>query len=107
MMDALVVFHENARKARDLDAEVKETKQRELDRLEAEQAREALLETERKAIVEHEREAERDRVATLENFQNDIERVLGAAASGNFSNRMSDTLGCLEKRLKALSPKLR
>ena len=92
MRDALVVFLDNARKGRDLATKVKETEKRERHRQKSEREREAKLEMERRAVTEHELEAEQDRLATLESFQSEIERVLGAAASGNFSNRMSDTM---------------
>ncbi|AEI95551.1 methyl-accepting chemotaxis protein [Roseobacter litoralis] len=92
MTNAMVVFLENARKARDLDIEVKEKERLEREREAAEQAREAELEAERRAAEERERNAELQRMKTLENFQKDMERVLGEAASGNFSNRMSDSL---------------
>lgn len=92
MTNAMVVFLENGRKARDLNAEVKENEKRDRDREAADQAREAEQEQERRAVEEREREAERARMKTLEDFQKDMERVLGEAASGNFSNRMSDAL---------------
>ncbi|MCV3274427.1 methyl-accepting chemotaxis protein [Roseobacter sinensis] len=89
MTNAMVVFLDNARKARDLDLEVKEKEKKERELEEANRAREAELEKERRAVEEREREAERARMQTLENFQKDMERVLGEAASGDFSNRMS------------------
>ncbi|ABG30819.1 methyl-accepting chemotaxis protein, putative [Roseobacter denitrificans OCh 114] len=92
MTNAMVVFLENARKARDLDLEVKENERLEREREVAEQAREAKVEAERRAAEERERQAELQRMKTLENFQKDMERVLGEAASGNFSNRMSDSM---------------
>lgn len=92
MTNAMVVFLENARRARDLDIEVKEKERLEREREVAEQAREAELEAERRATEERERNAELQRMATLESFQKDMERVLGEAASGNFSNRMSNSL---------------
>ncbi|MFK7878789.1 methyl-accepting chemotaxis protein [Roseobacter sp.] len=90
MTNAMVVFLDNARKARDLDLEVKEKEKAERERQEADRAREAEIEKEKHAAEEREREIERQRMQTLENFQKDMERVLGDAASGNFSNRMSD-----------------
>jgi methyl-accepting chemotaxis protein len=90
MTNAMVVFLENARKARDLDLEVKENEKRERERQLAEQAREAELAKEQKAKEERERDAQHARMKMLENFQNDMERVLGDAASGNFANRMSN-----------------
>lgn len=92
MTDALVVFLDNARKARDLDLEVKEKEKLEREREAAEQAREAELEKERRAVEQRERETERARLQTLQDFQKDMERVLGEAASGNFSNRMSEEM---------------
>ncbi len=89
MTNAMAVFLDNARKARDLDLEVKEKEKKERDAEEAARAREAELQEERRAVEEREREVERARMLTLENFQKDMERVLGEAASGNFSNRMS------------------
>lgn len=89
MTNAMVVFLDNARKARDLDIEVKEKEKAEREREEADRAREAELEKERRAVEERERETERQRMQTLESFQKDMEHVLGEAASGNFSNRMS------------------
>ena len=89
MTNAMVVFLENARKARDLGIEVKEKERLEREREKAEQVREAELEAERRAAQERERDAELKRMETLENFQKDMERVLGEAASGNFSNRIS------------------
>ncbi|MDW3224784.1 MAG: methyl-accepting chemotaxis protein [Paracoccaceae bacterium] len=90
MTNAMVVFLDNARKARDLDIEVKEKEKQEREREEADRAKEAELEEERRATEKREREVERARMETLQNFQQDMERVLGDAASGNFSNRMSD-----------------
>ncbi|MGC3938133.1 methyl-accepting chemotaxis protein [Roseobacter sp. EG26] len=92
MTNAMAVFLENARKARDLNMEVKEKEKAERAREEAERTREAELEKEKRAAEEREREAERARMQTLQNFQNDMERVLGEAAAGNFSNRMSKDL---------------
>lgn len=90
MSNAMLVFLENARKARKLDAEMKEKEQQERAREAAEQAREAELDRERRAVEEEERKAELARLQTLEAFQHDMERVLGDAAAGDFSNRMSN-----------------
>ncbi|WP_299507972.1 methyl-accepting chemotaxis protein [uncultured Roseobacter sp.] len=92
MTNAMAVFLENARKARDVNIEVKEKEKADREREEAERAREAELEKEKHAAEEQEREAERARMQRLQNFQNDMERVLGEAAAGNFSNRMSKDL---------------
>lgn len=92
MTNAMVVFLENARKARDLDRKAKEQEKADREREEAERAREAEREKEKRAAQERERAAERARLETLQNFQKDMERVLGEAASGNFSNRMSKDL---------------
>lgn len=92
MTNAMVVFLDNARKARDLDIEVKEKERLEAEREAADQAREAELEKENRAAEERERAAERARMQTLQDFQKDMERVLGEAASGNFSNRMSEDM---------------
>ncbi|MBW4709545.1 HAMP domain-containing protein [Roseobacter sp. YSTF-M11] len=92
MTNAMVVFLENARKARDVNMEVKEKEKAEREREKAERAREAELEKEKRAAEEQEREAERARMQRLQNFQNDMERVLGEAADGNFSSRMSKDL---------------
>ncbi|MFK7882136.1 methyl-accepting chemotaxis protein [Roseobacter sp.] len=92
MTNAMAVFLDNARKARDLDMEVKEKEKADREREEAERLREAEIEKEKRAAEELEREAERARMQTLQNFQNDMEHVLGEAAAGNFSNRMSKDL---------------
>ncbi|MEM6758517.1 MAG: methyl-accepting chemotaxis protein [Pseudomonadota bacterium] len=89
MTNAMVVFLENARKARDLDIEIKEKEAAKRKAEEAERKREAELEKEKRSADERERKAERDRMLTMENFQKDMERVLGEAASGDFSQRVS------------------
>lgn len=92
MTNALVVFLDNARKARDLDLEVKEKEKLEREREEADRARDAEQEKERRAAEERERETVRARMQTLESFQKDMEQALGKAASGDFSNRMSTNI---------------
>ncbi|MCV3272310.1 methyl-accepting chemotaxis protein [Roseobacter sinensis] len=89
MNNAMVVFLENARKARALDLEVKENEKQERERAEAERAREAELAAQKRADEEREREVERKRMATLQSFQKEMEGVLAEAAAGDFSNRMS------------------
>ncbi|MEO0570040.1 MAG: methyl-accepting chemotaxis protein, partial [Pseudomonadota bacterium] len=90
MTNAMVVFLENARSARDLDLELKEKEKVERESLEAAREKEAKLQEEQRVAEERDREVERERVAMLEGFQRNMERVLGEAASGNFSNRMTD-----------------
>ncbi|WP_299968375.1 methyl-accepting chemotaxis protein [uncultured Roseobacter sp.] len=92
MTNAMVVFLDSARKARDLDREVKEKEQKERAREAADQARDAEKEKEQRAAEAREREVERARLQTLQDFQKDMERVLGEAASGNFSTRMSEDM---------------
>lgn len=92
MTNAMVVFLDHARTARDLDAKVKEKEKLERMRETEERAREAERAKEQQEAEQLEREAERARMKTLENFQNDMENVLGDAASGNFSNRMATGL---------------
>ncbi|MEP2641592.1 methyl-accepting chemotaxis protein [Roseobacter sp.] len=92
MTNAMVVFLDNARHARDLDIEVKEKEKLEREREAADRDRDVALEKERRTAEEEERRNERERMEILQNFQTDMERVLGEAASGNFSNRMSDSM---------------
>ncbi|MEM6890304.1 MAG: methyl-accepting chemotaxis protein [Pseudomonadota bacterium] len=92
MTNAMVVFLENARTARDLDIEMKDKEKKEREREEESRARDAEVQKKQRAAEECEREGERKRMETLENFQRDMERVLGEAASGDFSNRMSDSI---------------
>ena len=89
MTNAMVVFVKNARKARELDRQVKEQEKLERERALAEQAREAELQAERSAVEKRERDLEAARLQTHQDFQREMERVLGEAATGNFSNRMS------------------
>lgn len=92
MTKAMAVFLENARTARDLDLEVREKERHEREREAADRAREAEHEKERRALETRERNAERARMQILEDFQKDMERVLGKAASGDFSDRMSNDI---------------
>ncbi|CAN0600512.1 unnamed protein product, partial [Ectocarpus sp. 12 AP-2014] len=91
MTDAMAVFLTNARKARDLDLEAKNTEERERERqrLEEDRDREAHQEAKRLCEENEQRDADRARMEMLESFQKDMERVMGEAASGNFSVRMS------------------
>lgn len=89
MTNAMVVFRDNARKARDLALEVKAREEHERAAEEAARAREAEIEAEQRAAEKQERAAERTRMQRMQDFQADMERVLGQAAAGNFSNRMS------------------
>ena len=86
--NALVVFRDNALEARRLDEEMK--KKQDADRAREAQEREAQTrrDTERHEREEQERAAEQARMQTLVAFQKNVEDVLDAAASGNFSNRM-------------------
>ncbi|MFK7874222.1 MAG: methyl-accepting chemotaxis protein [Paracoccaceae bacterium] len=92
MKNAMVVFLENARKARDLDLEVKRKeeieKQQEVENLK----RKAESEEAHRAKEEQERELEQQRMQTLEAFQQDMEQVLGKAALGDFTRRMPNTI---------------
>lgn len=92
MTNAMVVFRDNARKARDLDLAVKANEKRDREAEDANRAREAERERERRATLERERDTERARLQTLEAFQKDMERVLNEAASGNFTNRVSQDI---------------
>ncbi|WP_299505076.1 methyl-accepting chemotaxis protein [uncultured Roseobacter sp.] len=91
MNNAMVVFLENARKARDLAAQMADVEELEKEREAAEKDREARLASEAQAAKEREEvaELERVRMKALENFQKDMEQVIGQAASGDFANRMS------------------
>ncbi|MEP5726300.1 MAG: methyl-accepting chemotaxis protein, partial [Erythrobacter sp.] len=90
MTDAMAVFLENARVARDLTRDrLQETERKEEQRVEDERKREAKRE-EKQLREEAERNADRARMTMLESFQEDMERVMDKAASGNFSVRMSN-----------------
>ncbi len=89
MTNAMVVFLENGRKARHLEAEVKEREATERKREAEEQARQTALENERREKLESERAAELARLETAKSFQQEVERVMGQAAAGDFSQRLS------------------
>ena len=84
----------SARKADKMAATLDDVEEQENQRRQAEKDREERLAIEAESA--HEREAvaaqEKARLTAFTIFQADMERVLGQAASGNFSNRMSDTL---------------
>ncbi len=88
MTKAMIVFLENARRARDLDLEVKAKEEAERERQAAEQKREAEREREKQTMAERARAEERASLQVLENFQKDMEHVMGEAARGDFTNRM-------------------
>lgn len=92
MARATEVFKQNAIKAQDLALEVKEKEKRGRAREAAERERDAKLEEDKRAVEVEERRKEQARMQTLETFQKDMERVLGEAASGNFTIRMSDNI---------------
>ena len=88
--NALVVFRDNALSARKMDAEIKEKQALETAR-EAKQREEAARrDAEERKRQTAERAAEQERLDTLVRFQKNVEEVLDAAASGNFTNRMPD-----------------
>ncbi|GAB5512155.1 MAG: hypothetical protein Rhims3KO_35560 [Hyphomicrobiales bacterium] len=89
MTKALQVFVDNARTAKKLDEEVKAKEQAERQREEAEREQEHQRQQELQRKEQSEREAERVHLQMIETFQQDMESVLGKAASGNFSDRMS------------------
>lgn len=86
--NALVIFRDNARAARKLDAEMKQKQETDRAREIQEQAEKTRRETEKSELQERERAAEQARMQVLMGFQKNVEDVLNAAASGNFSNRM-------------------
>ncbi|MEM7521039.1 MAG: methyl-accepting chemotaxis protein [Pseudomonadota bacterium] len=90
MNNSLVVFIENARRTRELSAQMADAEELEKERAAAERDRAARQVAEAKA--ERERadvaEAERARMRTLEAFQADMEDVIGKAAAGSLSNRL-------------------
>lgn len=90
MTNAMVVFLENARKARDLDLEVKEKEKQEREREDEARARESELEEERRSQEEREQVAARARLQTMERFRQDMERVFAKAVAGDFSERMPE-----------------
>ncbi len=86
--NALIVFRDNALSARKMDAEIKEKQALETAREAKEQEDKAQREAEERKRQAAERAAEQERLETLVGFQRNVEEVLDAAASGNFSNRM-------------------
>lgn len=88
MTNAMVVFRDNAVKARALDEEIKAAQEREAASTAEQRKREMAQEEERRAADEKERQAQLAQIKTVEDFQTKMEHVLGEAASGNFSNRM-------------------
>jgi methyl-accepting chemotaxis protein len=94
MNNAMVVFLQNARKARDLTAKMADVEDLEKERAAAEKDREARIASEKEAAKEREKiaDVERMRMVALEGFQKEIEKVIGEAASGDFSNRMSESV---------------
>lgn len=92
MTNAMVVFLENARSARDLDKEVKAKEAQEQANKEAAREKADAQAREKQAEEARMLEIERARLATLETFQHDMERILGAAAEGNFAGRMPESM---------------
>ncbi|MEM6586226.1 MAG: methyl-accepting chemotaxis protein, partial [Pseudomonadota bacterium] len=90
MNNAMVIFLDNARKARDLTAQMADAEELEKERAKAEKDREARAQAEAAAAEEREAtaRAERERVKALEAFQKDMEHIISQAAAGNFANRM-------------------
>lgn len=89
MTNAMVVFLENARKAKDLDASLKEKEQAEAERAKEEAKREA----EREAAQLHEKEARdkaaaEERAAMMKQLGESIGAVVNQAKAGNFSSRV-------------------
>lgn len=88
MNNALVVFRDNALEARRVDAEMHKAQQKERARLVEEQNTAARRAEQKRLQQEQESAAESMRLKVLSEFQTEVEQVLNAAASGNFSNRM-------------------
>lgn len=89
MTNAMVVFLDNARQARDLEQKAKLRDQKEREREKAERQRELEIDERRKATEQREREAEQEKIEVLRNFQSDLERVLSKASAGDFTHRMN------------------
>lgn len=87
--NALVVFRDSAREAQDLDAQMKQKQDADRAREIQERETQARRDNEKQEREEQERAAEQARMQILVDFQKNVEKVLGAAASGNFSNRMA------------------
>ena len=108
MTNAMVVFLENARKARQVDIELKEKEKEEAARKEEEAARKAELEAER--IREKEAldaAAAEERAAMMQNLGDSIGSVVSDAKAGNFSSRVEakfddETLTTLAKNINEL-----
>ncbi|NNE87545.1 MAG: HAMP domain-containing protein [Silicimonas sp.] len=92
MSEAMTVFQENAIKARELEAEVKEAERKNLERTEAEHKRKAEIAEETREVERQQKEETQRHIETLEAFQEDMQRVIGQAATGNFSLRMSSNV---------------
>ena len=90
MNNAMVVFIESTRRARELTAQMADAKELEKERAEAERIREAHRESEAKAAAERAQAAklESNRLSAVEAFQKDMRHVIATAAAGDFSNRM-------------------
>lgn len=103
LMSSLRKLIHSAREARKLAATLDDVEEQEKKRLQAEKDREERLVIEAEAAREREAVAaqEKDRLIAFTSFQADMEHVLGEAASGNFSNRMTNTVA--DESLAALA----
>lgn len=86
--NALVVFRDNARSAQKMDAEIREKQALETAREAKELEEKTRRDAEEQKRQAAERAAEQQRMEVLVGFQRNVEDVLDAAASGDFSNRM-------------------
>lgn len=108
MKNAMVVFLENARKAREVDIELKEKEKQDAARNEEEARRKAELEAER--IREKEAldaAAAEERAAMMQNLGDSIGSVVSDAKAGNFSSRVEaefddETLTTLARNINEL-----
>ena len=92
MANALSVFKENTRQARDLaERQARVAKEREEEQKAANLERERIAEEDRRMAQERAAaaEAEKARLAEFERFELEVERVLSSAAVGKFDQRMS------------------
>ncbi|MEL7184058.1 MAG: methyl-accepting chemotaxis protein, partial [Pseudomonadota bacterium] len=89
MTKSMGVFAANARKARDLDAEIKRKTAEDQKRAAEDRARDADAQAAQQAADARDRAAAQARLDTMEQFQAEMEDVLDRAASGDFSRRMS------------------
>lgn len=91
---SLTKFIHSAREARKMAATLASVEEQEQQRLRAEKEREERIAAEAEATREREAVAaqEAQRLRAFTTFQSEMEHVLGEAASGNFSNRMSATI---------------